>query len=139
MAQASFSFQQVVLRWCAASFLVLATYNPSGSSYYHWLTNLSDHRWSLKVLVGVVLLILNLTFMFATFRSMGAGGVISGVAFCGSVVWTLLDNGYLTHIGAWTWVTLVLALAASIIAFGVSWSHIRAVLAGQIDSNDVTQ
>ena len=36
----SFGIQRFVTRWLAAMFLVLATYNPSGYSYYHWVSEL---------------------------------------------------------------------------------------------------
>lgn len=139
MSEASqFSYPHLIVRWVAAAFIVFATYNPSGHSYYHWLTDTDDGRWSLKVLVGLSLIVLHFTFVFATIRSIGRTGTVTVVALFGTAIWTLLDHGYLRDIGPWTWVTIVLALAASLLAIGVSWSHIRARLSGQIDSNDVT-
>jgi hypothetical protein len=133
-----FSYPHLIVRWVAAAFVVFATYNPSGHSYYHWLVDVDDTRWSLKALVGLSLLVLHLTFVFATIRSIGRTGTVTVVALFATAIWTLLDHGYLLDIGPWTWVTIVLALAASLLAIGVSWSHIRARLSGQIDSNDVT-
>ncbi|MEO5335723.1 MAG: DUF6524 family protein [Magnetospirillum sp. WYHS-4] len=133
-----FSYPNLVIRWAAALFLVFATYNPSGNSYYHWLVDPDDGRWSLKALVGLTLAIAHLTFVFATLRAIGVTGMLTTAALFATVVWALMDHGYLLSIGFWTWVTIILGLVGSLLAVGVSWSHIRARLAGQIDSNDVT-
>ena len=66
--------QRFVARWLAALLLVLATYNPSGYSYYHWIGELEAGNWILKLLVGVVLAILYATFGLATQRSLGRLG-----------------------------------------------------------------
>lgn len=134
----SFGFPSLLVRWLVAVFLVLATYNPSGSSYIHWLTDTTDTRWSLKALVGIVMAVMNLTFFFATVRSLGITGILAAAIFCITVVWTLQDHGYLHSLTYWTWVTVVLILVGSVQAVGVSWSHIRGRLSGQADSNDVT-
>jgi hypothetical protein len=135
---ASFSIPHLIARWLAAIFLVFATYNPSGNSYYHWLVDFNDSRWSLKVLAGCVLIILHLTFVFATLRSIGVTGIMATAALFGTMVWALVDNGFLNDIGIWSWVTIILGLLASLLAVGVSWSYIRGRLSGQSDSNDVT-
>ena len=69
----SFGIQGFVIRWIMAMFLVLATFNPSGYSYFHWITDLDDGDWVLKLLIGVVLVILYATFGLATQRSLAAG------------------------------------------------------------------
>ncbi|MBF0304925.1 MAG: hypothetical protein HQL41_04655 [Alphaproteobacteria bacterium] len=135
---APFSFPHLAARWLAALFVVLATYNPSGNSYWHWLVDGTDERWSLKLLIGLALLILNLTLVLATLRSLGALGVVTAAAFFGTVIWTMWDLGLLRGLETWTWVTIALVTAGSILGIGVSWSYIRGRMSGQIDSNDIT-
>lgn len=137
-APAGFGLSNLIIRWLMALFIVLATYNPSGYSYYHWLVDFADDRWSLKALVGISMLILNLTFFFASLRSLRVTGLISATVFGLVVIWALVDHGYLRDLTTWSWVTLGLILIGSIQAVGVSWSHIRGRLSGQADSNDVT-
>jgi hypothetical protein len=138
MATGGFGFRSLITRWLLALFIVLATYNPSGTSYIHWLTDVSDSRWSLKALVGIIVLVLNLTFFLASIRSLGIIGLLAAGTFCATVVWTLIDHGYLQTLTPWTWVTIVLLLFGSVQAVGVSWSHMRGRLSGQADTNDVT-
>lgn len=137
-APVTFSFPNLVLRWLAASFLVFAVYNPSGHSYYHWLVDMADDRWSLKALAGITLVIAVATFGYATLRAIGVSGVLATVTFFAVVIWAMVDNGLLDGLSRWAWVTIVLGVISSILGIGVSWSHIRARLSGQADSNDVT-
>jgi hypothetical protein len=126
------------VRWLWAVFVVLATYNPSGHSYWHWLLTGTDTRWSLKILTGLLLLIAHLTFVFSSLRSLGKSGLTATAVLFTILVWTLLDHGYLSSLTAWSWVTMVLVLLGTVLAIGVSWSHIRGRLSGQADTNDVT-
>lgn len=133
-----FSYPNLLARWLAAMFVVFATYNPSGHSYFHWLFDADEGRLSLKILVGLGLLVLNLTFGYATARAIGWTGVVATAALFASTVWVLVDAGYLVGMGLWGWVTVVLTLLATLFAIGVSWSYIRNRLSGQVDSNDIT-
>lgn len=136
--QEHFSYPHVVVRWLAAMFLVLATYNPSGHSYVHWLLDGESGRWSIKILVGLCLIVLHLTFIYATARAMGLIGVMSTVTLFAAAVWTLIDLGYLTGLSIWGWITVLLCLLATLLSVGVCWSYVRHRLSGQIDSNDIT-
>ncbi|MEO5373307.1 MAG: DUF6524 family protein [Alphaproteobacteria bacterium] len=138
MAGIEFSYPHLLQRWLMAMLIVFATYNPSGYSYAHWLIDLDDQRWSLKVLVGTGLLILHLTFVFATFRALRSTGLLVAVAFFVALIWTIIDNGYLTSLGVRSWISIILGIFATILAIGVSWSYIRGRLSGQADSNDIT-
>jgi len=134
----SFGIQRFVARWLAALFLVLATYNPSGYSYYHWISELEVGNWILKLLVGVVLVILYATFGLATQRSLGRLGIAAWLLFFAVVTWTMIDLGLLRIAGSGTVATIVLVNLANLLAVGVSWSYVRARLSGQADTNNVT-
>ena len=134
----SFGFRRFVARWLAAMLLVLATYNPSGYSYYHWVGGLDGDNWILKLLVGVVLAILYATFGLATQRSLGRLGIAGWLVFFAVVTWTIIDNGLVRIAGSGTVATILLVNLANLLAIGVSWSYVRARLSGQADTNNVT-
>ena len=134
----SFGIQRFVSRWLAAMLLVLATYNPSGYSYFHWVSELSVGDWILKLLVGVVLAILYATFGLATQRSLGRLGIAAWLLFFAVVTWTMIDLGLLRVAGSGTVATIMLVNLANLLAVGVSWSYVRARLSGQTDTNNVT-
>jgi hypothetical protein len=134
----SFGIQGFLIRWIMAMFLVLATFNPSGYSYYHWIVDLENGDWILKLLVGIVLAILYATFVLATLRSLGRLGIATWLLFFATVTWFLVDLGLIRIAGGGTVATIMLVDLANLLAVGLSWSYVRARLSGQSDANNVS-
>lgn len=139
MAANSFDLTSFLGRLIAALALVYATYNPSGYSYFHWVDNSLPEFDPLVAFAGVVLLIGWVMFIRATIRSMGLLGVLLAVAFFGTLLWLIIDRGWLSldNTKAITYITEF--LLAAVLATGMSWSHIRRRLTGQIDVDDVDE
>ena len=70
---------------------------------------------------------------------MGLLGVLLAVAFFGTLLWLIIDRGWLSldNTKAITYITEF--LLAAVLATGMSWSHIRRRLTGQIDVDDVDE
>ena len=77
--------------------------------------------------------------MRATFRSLGVLGLVLASAFFASFVWVFYDLGWLKtdNVSVMTWVVLV--IVSLLLAIGMSWSHIRRRLTGQVDIDDVDE
>lgn len=140
MARTAFSAGDFITRWAIALALVIVTFNPTAYSYVGWL--LADRpgdNLPLKALVGVVLLILYVIFLRSTWRSIGPLGLLLAALFFGTLLWVLIDYGWLdpTRATLMTWIALV--VAATILAIGMSWSHIRRQMSGQADVDDVDE
>lgn len=132
---ASFSPTGILARFIGAVVLVFATYNPSGYSYFHW--TIAAEGWSpYIVLAGVVLVIGWTIFIRATKRSLGLIGFILALAFFGTLLWLIIDVGIVPAGSSTAIAYLVEVLAAAILAVGMSWSHIRRRLSGQVDIDD---
>jgi hypothetical protein len=139
MAVRPFTAASFLQRWAAALALVLTTFNPSGYSYLHWVRDTGDEHLPVKVLAGIALLILFIIFLRATWRSIGPIGVGLAGAFFGAIVWILFYYDLLA-VGQTTVLTYVgLVVVATIMAVGLSWSHIRRRLSGQLDIDDVDE
>jgi predicted neutral ceramidase superfamily lipid hydrolase len=143
MAQSSFSLASFLLRWLVALVLVFATFNPTDYSYYRWVAGMDagmdGGNLALKVLAGVALLILYVIYLRATWRSIGPIGVSLATAFLGAVIWVTIDLGLL-DLERPTIITWVLLFAlATILAIGISWSHVRRRVSGQADMDDVDE
>ena len=126
-----------LLRLLVAVVLVFSTYNPSEYSYYHWITkNISDFT-PVMALVGVLLLVGWTIFLRATLRSLGPFGLLLAAAFMGVVLWMMIDWGWFgaDNLKAVTYLTLV--VLSGILAIGVSWSHIRRRITGQVDVDEI--
>lgn len=137
MAQDNVGFGGFGLRFGAALLLVLLTFNPSGFSYFHWLRDSLSDVTPPTVLLGIALLIGWVVFLRATMRSLGVGGVLLALAFFGVLIWSVVWYGWLSldDLGALSWVALI--VIAAILSMGLSWSHIRRRLSGQVDVDQV--
>ena len=133
MNGAGISWSGVLVRVALAIALVLATYNPSGYSFYHWLSAPPVGVTATKALLGVVLLIGWVICLRTAFVALGWLGVGLGVALLAALVWVLVDARLLDTHGptALTWIGLV--IVGVILGLGLSWSLIRARLTGQVE------
>ena len=83
-----------LLRLIAASILVFASYNPSGYSYYHWVSEHIDEPTPWMAMAGILLLIGWTIFLRATSRSLGIFGLLLAAAFMGVLLWMMIDWGW---------------------------------------------
>lgn len=132
-----FNFAGFLWRWVAALALVLLTFNPSGFSYAHWLTAPEGGDWPLKVVVGIVLIVGYVIYIRATWRSIGPIGVALAVGFFAALIWVGIDYGLLSLEQTTLMTYVVLVVIATVMAIGLSWSHVRRRLSGQADVDDV--
>ena len=135
---AEFDWGSFAIRLAATLVLVIATYNPSGWSYAHWLQNgfSNDGLGPQHFVVGVIVLIGWVILLAATQRSMGTLGLILEALLFGGIVWMLIDFGILRidSVTAFTWVILV--ILSLMLAIGLSWSHVWRRLTGQFEVDD---
>lgn len=137
MAYERFDFKDFLIRWGIALVLVFATFNPTQWSYFRWVMDVESGNWPLKLLAGVVLLILYVIFLRATWRSIGPIGLALAAAFFGALVWVFVDFGLLNVYEPTIMTYVLLFVLATILAIGLSWSHVRRRIAGQADVDDV--
>ncbi|MEM7742074.1 MAG: DUF6524 family protein [Pseudomonadota bacterium] len=128
-----------LLRLAFTGGLVFATFNPSGLSYFHWTSTGFAADLPLKVLAGVLLVIGYVIALRATFRSIGVVGVALVAALLGSIVWVLVYYGLLNVADPGLMQWLALTGIALVLAIGLSWSHIRRMITGQADMDDVDE
>lgn len=126
-----FRFTGVLLRVAFSLTLVFLTFNPSGHSYFHWLSAHLSPIEPLVVVAGIVLLGAWLFFVRSTFASMGTVGVALLLALFAAIVWWMVSQGWLSvqNRSAMGWV--VLTCLGLLLGIGMSWAHIRARLSGQ--------
>jgi hypothetical protein len=124
-------------RWVFAAILVAGTYNPTDYSYVSWLTAEGTEFGPVPALIGVALLIAWIVYLRATFLSLGPLGIILWGALFGCVVWLLIDLGWLSLDSGNALIWVLLLLLSMVLAIGMSWSHIRRQLSGQVSVDDV--
>lgn len=119
--------------------VVMATFNPTRYSYVQWLlSSRGSHTLGPEhAVAGVALLGGWLIVVTATQRALGSFGLIVLAAFLATLVWWLIDAGWLTanSMNAIEWVTL--ASLSVLLAIGMSWSFIWRRMTGQVDVDEV--
>ena len=143
MASKHFSWQSFFVRFVFALLLVYATYNPSGYSYFHWTQNaLFGDAIALTppfAFCGIVLIIGWTIYLRATLRSLGGLGLTLAMAFFAVIIWWLIYDGLLKISSFSVFAYIILFLLSAVLAVGMSWSHIRRRMSGQLDTDDVDE
>lgn len=131
--------QGVLIRFLFAVVLVFCTYNPEGYSFYHWVIKDFSQITPMKVLSGLVLLIGWIIYIRATLRSLGAVGLILASAFFGTLIWLVIDWGLIPTDNLKIMSYLILFVLCAVLAIGISWSHIRRRISGQVDVDEIEE
>lgn len=126
-----------LLRLLVASILVFSSYNPSGYSYYHWVYENISSPTPWMALAGILLLIGWTIFLRATSRSLGMFGLLLAAAFIGVLLWMMIDWGWFQADSLKSVTYIILVVLCWILAIGVSWSHIRRRITGQVDVDEI--
>lgn len=132
-----FTLAPFTARLAGSAFLVFATYNPSGYSYYHWALDPGTGPLALKIMAGLAIALCYsavLRVITAALRRSGLiVGTLAGLLLSAELVIVLLPG----HVSlSWkNWLAVaqyaVLVSFALLIAFGISWSHVIERLTGQ--------
>ena len=135
----NFTWINYLIRLTAALVLVFATYNPSEWSFFHWVQPATIDFANAHVfmaLAGIVLLIGWVVFLRATTHSLSVIGTLLAVAFFGILIWSVLT--YLPSLKGNLEIMIWLFLTglAGVLSVGISWSHIRRRMTGQIDVDE---
>lgn len=136
MAANGFTFSSFIVRFVVALVLVFATYNPTGYSWYHWFSQAQNKIDPLIALAAILLVIGWVIYIRATVRSLGLLGTLLAAALFGTIIWAAIDNQLLSLDDATAMAYVVLIALSAVMAAGLSWSHIRRRMTGQLDVDD---
>jgi uncharacterized membrane protein len=132
-----FGWDGFLLRFIFAIIVVFSTYNPEGTSYYHWVYDAIPEFSALKAFVGVIILIGWIILIRATLGSLGTIGIILAAAFFGLAIWLVIDVIGLSTDNSRVISYIIGIMLASVLSIGVSWSHVRRRITGQIDTDEL--
>ena len=135
-----FTWSGYFLRLLLAIVLVFATYNPEGLSYFQWVydhwNGAGNQVLALMALVGILIVIGWVIFIRATYRSLGPFGAILAIAFFAALIWLLISVVPVPKNSVRLISYLILFGLAGVLSAGLSWSHVRRRLTGQIDVDE---
>ena len=139
MKKNQFSSASFFIRLSIALLLVFASYNPAGISYYHWAILKIPDVTPVMAFVGLILIIGWVIYIRATLRSLGIIGILLSVAFFGTLFWMIIDWGIVPADNIQAVTYIIQTILCFIMATGMSWSHIRRRMSGQVDADDVDE
>jgi len=116
---------------------VFATYNPEGYSYFHWIEGEFPTFTVYKGFVGVILIICWIILIRATLGSLGAIGIMLAVAFFGLMIWLIFDVFNIPTDSVRVLSYIIQVMIVCVLSIGVSWSHIRRRISGQVDTDEI--
>jgi hypothetical protein len=132
-----------VVRFLFSLALVFSTYNPTGYSFYHWITDIGAGMLSLKMIVVLALVMI----YYAIFRVVFAAFRRSGLIFAGiaavlfgielAIVVAVRRSQHSWHFYFLLSQYVTLCAVAIVLSFGVSWSHLIERLTGQLQKRYV--
>jgi Family of unknown function (DUF6524) len=117
--------------------LVLATFNPSGFSYFHWISGTFPSFTPAQVVLGIALLILWIFLWRSMMQAVGKLGLLLMAAFTGALVWLFVSWGWLDLGNATTLAWVILISLGLILGVGMSWAIVRKELTGQASVDDI--
>lgn len=132
-----FGWDSFIIRFIFATIVVFATYNPESMSYYDWIKDEFPTFTVYKGFVGVILIIGWIILIRATIGSLGALGIILAVAFFGLLIWLLFDVFNIPTDSTRVVTYIIQVMIICVLSIGVSWSHIRRRISGQVDTDEI--
>lgn len=138
MTARPFDWRGVVARALFCLFVVFAIYNPSGTSFLHWVLGGFDLFW-VKLAVGATLAAVCMVVWRTTIGVLGRRGIALVVAFCLGAGMTVL---HLAGESPWSGHTLLVWLlvsVAGVFTAGLCFSHLHHRLGGISHTEDITK
>jgi hypothetical protein len=115
-------------RMLLSLFIVFGTYNPSGRSFYHWF--FSDGPLTQRILIGLVILGIYTSLLYATWEVIGFLGMALVVACCAAAALMLEQAGLISLTDGTTIRLVVLTTIAFTMGWGMSYSLLFGRLTG---------
>jgi len=111
-------------------FVVFATYNTSGHSYYHWLIDYPDQDLILKVCVGGMLGFAYYNIGETTAVALQRTGLLISIVTCASGAWYLIDQGWVVIDSRKDLINAMQLTVVVIMSIGLSYAHIHSRVGG---------
>ena len=87
--------------------------------------------------IGVILLVGWIILIRATLGSLGTIGILLSIAFFGLAIWLIIDVLGLSADNARVISYIIQLMLAGVLSIGVSWSHVRRRISGQVDTDEL--
>jgi len=125
-----------IIRMLIAAAVVFATYNPSGSSIFHWIRNHEDPTNAWVVLVGIITVLLNIALLIAAWKALGKIGTVIILILFAAIAYLALQEDWVstTNLQSVQWLALI--LYSAFLGIGLSGAILWRRATGQIVTDE---
>lgn len=138
MSARRFDWRGIVARGLFSLFVVFAIYNPSGTSFLHWVLGGFEWFW-MKVAVGALLATTLMLVWRTTLGVLGRKGIALVVLFCLGTGMTALHLTGLSPFAGDTLLVWLLLSLAGLFTAGLCYSHLHHRLGGIAHMEDLNK
>jgi len=126
----------LISRMIIAAIVVFATYNPTGSSVFHWVVN-NDNPTDAWVILGAIVAILaNIALLIAAWKALGKLGTIIVIIFFAALIYLSLQEGWVSADNRVSLEWLALILYSVFLGIGLSGAIIWRRATGQVVTDE---
>lgn len=126
----------LISRMLIAAVVVLGTYNPTGTSVFHWMKGHDDITNAWVILVGILAFLLNVALLIAAWKALGKVGTIILLILFAGLVYLALQEGWATQDSPVTLQWLALILYSGFLGIGLSGAILWRRATGQVVTDE---
>ncbi|MFK8080273.1 MAG: DUF6524 family protein [Granulosicoccus sp.] len=126
----------LISRMLIAAVIVFATYNPTGTSVYHWVANNENPTDAWVILGAIVALLANIALIIAAWKALGKVGTVIVVIFFAALVYLSLQEGWVDtgNYASVQWLALI--LYSGFLGIGLAGAIIWRRATGQVVTDE---
>ena len=126
----------VITRMLIAAAVVFGTYNPTGVSVFHWVTQNENPTDAWVILGAIVAILANVALLIAAWKALGKIGTIIVVIFFAALVYLSLQEGWVSAGNQVSIELLALILYSAFLGIGLSGAIIWRRATGQVVTDE---
>lgn len=126
----------LISRMIIAAIVVFGTYNPSGTSAFHWVRDNENPSDAWVILGAIVVILANTALLIAAWKALGKVGTIIVAIFFAALVYLSLQEGWVAADNRASLEWLALILYSVFLGIGLSGAIIWRRATGQIVTDE---
>lgn len=133
----NFGVTMFTTRLLGALFLVMSTYNASGYSLLHWVSERWSQDWTVQLPIITLYVVIYLLLVRVTVRQLRPPGIALTIALLGSLAYFLVDAGIVPLEDGRDLLPILLYMLGGLIAVGLCWASAWVMLTGQVSVDNL--
>lgn len=126
----------LITRFLVAAVIVLGSYNPTGTSIFHWIKAQNDYANAWVILIGIVAVLLNFALLVAAWKALGKLGTIVLIILFAAIAYLALQENWVDTQSPVTLQWLALILYTGFLGIGLAGAIIWRRATGQVVTED---